>query len=189
MIRKLSIILLMVALGLQLVSAETIKIPADQSTIQAGIDASSNGDTVLVSDGIYSGPGNINLSFGGRSIVVTSKAGPDNCIINCQSAGQGFYFHNNETEDAVLSGFSIVYGASGAGGAIHIADASPKIEHCILSLNHGDYGGGIFISGGSPQIINCVLVENSAQSGGAIFFADSDPFIGNCIIVNNQSSG
>ena len=34
-------------------SASIINIPGDYSTIQAGIDASSNGDTVLVGQGTY----------------------------------------------------------------------------------------------------------------------------------------
>ena len=53
--------------------AETILIPEDYTTIQAGIDASVDGDTVLVADGDY--VENIVLD---KSIVLTSYAIYDN---------------------------------------------------------------------------------------------------------------
>jgi hypothetical protein len=48
--------------------ASTIHVPKDQPTIQAGINAANNGDTVLVSPGKYVE----NINFNGRAITVTS---------------------------------------------------------------------------------------------------------------------
>ena len=38
--------------------AEDRYVPADYPTIQSAIDASVEGDVVIVADGVYSGPGN-----------------------------------------------------------------------------------------------------------------------------------
>ncbi len=91
--------------------AAEIRVPADQSTIQAGIDAAVNGDTVLVADGVYEGPGNRDLDFQGRAITVRSGNGAETCIIDCDGTvsdqHRGFYFHNGEGRDSVVEGFTI----------------------------------------------------------------------------------
>jgi hypothetical protein len=74
--------------------------------IQEGIDTAVNGDTVLVLAGVYTGPGNRDLDFGGRSILVRSENGPGSCAIDCQGSSgdrhRAFHFRNGETSDAAV---------------------------------------------------------------------------------------
>lgn len=126
----------------------TIYVPSQYSTIQAGISASVNGDTVLVADGTYTGDGNKNLDFGGRAIVLISENGPDNCVIDCQNCGRGFIFHCGETAASVLSGFQVICGIDSGttvsfsfGGGIKIINSSPTIENCIIANNRALFGG------------------------------------------------
>jgi hypothetical protein len=68
----------------------------DFLTIQEGIDAAVNGDTVLVKDGTYTGAGNKNLDYGGKAITVESENGAEFTIIDCENDGRGIYFHRGE---------------------------------------------------------------------------------------------
>ena len=124
------------ALGGTVYGGDIIHVPGDQPTIQAGIDAAEDGDIVLVADDTYTGDGNKNLDFGGRAITVKSENGPENCIIDCENDGRGFYFHNNEGEDSVVSGLTIINGSSGYlwnGNAIYNSSSSPTITNCTFS--------------------------------------------------------
>jgi predicted outer membrane repeat protein len=182
-----AILALLVLAGLS--TAGIIHVPGDQPTIQAGINATSTGDTVLVADGSYSGAGNVNLDFAGRLIVVMSESGPENCTINCLNTGRGVYFHSGETNAAVFKGFTIATGYSSTGGGINVSNSSPVIESCIVRNCSGYQGGGIYIVNGNPIIVRCTITNNSATNGGAIYSTSANPTINSCIIVDNTASG
>jgi hypothetical protein len=189
----------------------TINVPGDQSTIQAGIDAASVGDTVLVADGTYKGAGNKDLDFKGKAITVQSENGPNNCIIDCEEEGRGFYFHSGEGAGSVVSGITItkgmITGSAGVesrparGGGIYCSSSSPTITNCIISYNTVQYGSsssgaGIYCSSSSPTITNCMITGNtvsstgsrfSAKGGGIAALSSSSPTITNCTICNNTA--
>jgi len=178
------------------VFAATIHVPADYPTIQAGIDAAVNGDTVLVADGTYTGAGNKDIDFGGKAITVQSENGPGNCIIDCEDSGRGFYFHTSEGEGSVLSGFTIKNGHEDFGGGILCEDTSPQIDGCVIRDSIADSGGGgIAFTGyqASPTIKNCFIRMNRASGGGGIYIAHLDPNatnpnIDNCTILENTAT-
>ncbi len=97
------------------------------TTIQGGINAAVNGDTVLVSDGIY--PGGIN--FNGKLVLVKSANGPANCIIDGNDEDLGVLFAAGEGAAAKLEGLTLRNCRSFSGGALHIASLSaPTIAGC-----------------------------------------------------------
>lgn len=173
-IAKFFVCLLVVATPLS-VSATTWYIQSDgfgdAPTIQAGIDSSAAGDTVLVASGTYTGMGNYDIDFNGKAIVVTSESGAENTIIDCLNNARGFIFQNAEGLTSVLTGFTIVNGYStGMGGGIYCENASPDVSFNIVQSCHAvGHGGGIGLRKSDAYIHNNTVSECSTDSqGGAL---------------------
>ena len=171
-----------------LTAARDLFVPGEYKTIQAGIDAASSGDTVIVADGIYTGEGNRDIDFKGKGITVMSKFGPQNCVIDCQGIDtephRGFYLHCGEDANSVIDGFTITGGWAYGGGAIKCVEVSPTIANCIIKSNTAmSRGGGISCSGGSPTISDCTISSNSARwegLGGGVYMDRCSGAISNC---------
>jgi hypothetical protein len=187
----------------QISTGVTRHVPSEYLTIQAAINAASDGDTILVADGTYLGLWNKDLDFNGKAIKVAAENGPGNCIIDCEGSGRGFSFHSGENNDSVVSGFTAMNGrVDDNGGGIYCSSSSPKIMNCTISGNNASglsdgFGGGIYCHFSSPIITNCTISGNRAASGmssdgfgGGIYCHFSSPIITNCTISwNNATSG
>lgn len=90
----------------------------DYPNIQAAIDAASNGDEVLLANGIFRGAGNINIEFRGKSIMVRSESGcAQDCVIEPegiygQPGRRGFDFIDQEGPDSIVRDLTIRGGAT-----------------------------------------------------------------------------
>jgi parallel beta-helix repeat protein len=164
----------------------TIYVPADQPTIQAGIDAASPGDVVSVADGIYTGAGNKNLDFNGKAITVQSENGPANCFIDCEGVGRAFGFDNGEGQDSVLSGFTIKNSEVGYDAIVCSNSSSPTLTNCIITDNGGS---GIFCGdNSSPTITNCTISNNTADYGGGLHCNNASATISDSVITGNANN-
>ena len=163
-------------------------------------------DEIVVADGIYTGTGNKNLDFNGKTINLHSANGAENCVIDCEGDGRGFYFHGGETNGACVDGITIRNGkitsnspGGARGGGVYCDSSSPTLTNCTISGNKvsGGYaglgGGGVYCANSNPRLINCRLNGNSAYgvlpSGGALFCASSSPTLVDCTISGNTVYG
>jgi parallel beta-helix repeat protein len=174
------------------VSAGTIRVPEEQPTIQAALDQAASGDLVLVSDGAYTGAGNRDLDFKGKSIRLQSVNGSPVTVIDCQGAGRGFDFQSGEGAGAEVTGFTIRNGSADLGGAVRCAGgSSPAIKDCQISGNRAsENGGGLACLGGSsPSLRGCVISGNSASLfGGGIYCEGSSPALDDCTLSGNGAT-
>lgn len=184
-----------------LLAPQTIAVPGDYSTIQAAINAASDGYAIFVADGVYYE----NINFNGKAIAVLAQHGPDVTIIDGKQNGSVVTFDSGENENSVLDGFTITNGSGSIqgdgdtqGGGIRCYLSSPTINNCIITKNtstgtlgisrsHG-FGGGIYCAGSSAIISNCSVTDNvSTFEGGGLLSSGSTLTVTNCKITNNQT--
>ncbi len=159
-------------------------VPDKYSTIQEAIDDAEDGAEILVREGVY----RENIDFRGKSIILRSEDPDDQrvverTIIDGSRGGTVVSFRSGESEDAVLSGFSIIRG----GGILVSGGSSPLIKNNIIEDNTAEFGGGIAIFDSSPRIVNNTIVGNSGFLGGGIFIEESSPHIENNTIKRNRA--
>jgi hypothetical protein len=186
------------------VSADDRLVPSVYPTIQAAIDAALPGDTVIVAPGVYTGPGNRDLDFGGKAITVRSSDPNDPCVvaatvIDCENSGRGFNFHSGEGPNSVLDGLTVTDGHGhidpnyhsswSLGGGIYCANSGPTIRNCTITSNEATQGAGIFAwQESSPTVTNCAITQN--RTGGGVYcWYNSTATIAGCLITDNGGRG
>ena len=194
--------------------ATIIVVPDDYATIQTAINASVNGDTIVVSSGTYTE----NINFRGKKIVVTSRFYDSgnlvyisNTIIDGSNpvfpdTASCVIFSSGEDSTTILQGFTLTSGKGtkwndihGAGlyregGGILIELSSPTIQHNIITVNaavnstglSGAGGVGIRIGDGNPKILNNIIMNNQGKYGPGIVLNYTGCVIKNNIIANNS---
>jgi hypothetical protein len=194
--------------------AAVIKVPADQPTIQQGIDAAQPGDKVLVAPGTYFE----HLDFHGKAITVASFKGPAQTIIDGSNNGTVVLFESGEGNSSVLTGFTIQHGNASFGAGIMMLVTSPTISGNVFRENaqgSGGFGAAIggnvsspiiennrfinntcdtqflsgvvsFVNGSSPLIVNNIFQRNPCRAINMTLPTDGNPVVANNTIVQNS---
>lgn len=172
------------------------------TNIQDAIDASSDGDQIWVTNGVYQTGGRVmseattNRVALYKSVTVQSVNGPFLTTIQGRGAVNGptavrcAWLTNN----AMLIGFTLTQGATGnsgsstlleTGGAAWCASSNATIMNCIIVSNTAAYNGGGVYQG---TLNTCLVNGNSSQyniAGGAVYNAT----LNDCSVVSNACVG
>lgn len=172
---------------------------ADWSTaatnIQDAIDVSSDGDQILVTNGVYQTGGravygtSTNRMVVNKAVTIQSVSGANATFIvgNLRSP---FIRCAYLTNGAVLSGFTLSHGAAAftgdifreqSGGGVWCENNSAVVSNCVFTGNQAlQNNGGAAYQG---TLFNCFLTNNSANRGGG---ACSNVLI-NCTLTKNTA--
>ena len=170
--------------GFTQISQSRYAVPEKYQTIQAAIDAASDGAVIVVAPGVYYE----RIDFLGKNITIRSTKPEDPevvaaTIIDGRRRGSVVTFQNGESSKAVLQGFTIT-------GGVGTELAITQEYQGEVSINEGYYGGGILIKGGSsPTIINNSIRNNQADvdGGGIAVQENSGPLIKNNTFEDNRA--
>ncbi|MGH7976384.1 MAG: choice-of-anchor Q domain-containing protein [Limisphaerales bacterium] len=161
------------------------------TNIQDAVDASTNGDLVLVTNGVYQGGIVVTNAIGIQSVNGLSETLIDgNHTSRCATLADG----------TSLNGFTLTNGTAVFGGGLFCTSTNVLVSNCLLIHNTASYDGGGTYSG---TLINCTLAFNSAAEYGsgaygstlnncritsnlAGYAAVANSLLNNCLVVNNQ---
>ena len=164
----------------------------DYLTIQEGIDAAVDGDTVLVAAGVYTGDNNVAISFGVFNIVLMSELGAEQTVVDGDGSARAFRIMSGVDTTTVIQGFTLrnCYGNDN-GGAMRLIQSSPTIKDCIFHDNTVFYNGAaIHLFESTSLIKNCTFYNNAAPwRGGGIMLelAGATARIVDCTFYNNSA--
>ena len=211
---KVKMLVILIVFLQCLIFARIINVPVDYPKIQSAINASQDGDTIVVYPGTY----RENIRFLGKKVVLTSRfyESLDNSYIlstiidgsthTSPDTGSVVLFINHEDSTSVIQGFTLTGGSGtnwkdehGAGiyregGAILTAFSGPTIKNnliinnaCVKNNKVVSSGGGAIRSGdGYPRILNNVILNNVGRYGTALVFNYCNAIVRNNIIYKNS---
>lgn len=172
---------------------------AQFAAVQDAIDAASDGDVIILRDGVYAGEGNDEIDFGGKAIFIRSQNGPGDCLVQGR-----FVFCSGEGSGSILEGVTIENSETEMlGGGIYCRNTSPHIVDCVIQdcrANRG--GGGMYCFGGNVLMKGCKFVSNKALAykycddegcrigqapGGGVYNEGGNLTLVDCLFDRNES--
>jgi len=170
-------------------------------SVASATKAANTGDTVLVADGHFNSPSQIDVL---RPMLVRSVNGRASTTVSGQNLYRGFYV---TAPDAVIQGLTItncrsaMVASNNHGGAVYFVNGG-TLRDCLVvnstatgSVPNGGTGyargGGVYCAV-TGRIENCVISGNSAiggtPSGGGLYCSGS-VVVTNCDVFGNSAIG
>ncbi|MEZ5063404.1 MAG: right-handed parallel beta-helix repeat-containing protein [bacterium] len=165
--------------------AATLRVPSEYATINAALDASQSGDTVLVAPGTYTDSEiRYEEGFPVRScaylrdgVVLRSMSGPEDTIVDIAGAGGALVAvvraRQLPSEESQVDGFSITGAPVGYRGAYVAEVGRVTFRNCIFrDMDANPSSGAGIAANGNVDIIDCEFVNCQGDIAGAIYHSN-----------------
>lgn len=207
--------LVVLSLFATIAAADELVVPsADYPTIQSALNASVEGDEVVLLAGEYSGSGNQNLVMPDAAITLRGDTGVATDVV-LRGPGhpfdgiiQAMRFSGSSSSGILVRDLSLQDFTGRNGGALTISDCSPTFENCHFEGNgtggidcfDSANGGAVYIRRSSASFIECDFYGNFSLPmvctgaaadalGGAVYAIESQPTFDGCYFENNRALG
>lgn len=169
-----SLLLLLVLPGV--LNAETYIVRPDGTgdfpTIQAAVDAAVDGDAIELTEGVFRGEGNGNVTVYQKGITIRSQSNdPTVCILDAEGTGRVMWFGEIGWEEpGLLEGITLANGsAPDWGGGLSAVSSHITVRRCIFSGNYAPgNAGAAMLDFGWVTFVDCTFVGNEGAVGGAL---------------------
>lgn len=181
--RGLGAIVAALTLASQALATDRAVPSVDYPTIQSAIDASVNGDAVLVGPGTY----NESLNFGGRSLSLIATAGSSQTTL---TSGAATAITAHDVASLTIRGFTIIGSTDPAvaDGGLDIQNSAGVVEGNIIGPSKGCRSGAIFASG-AVTIRNNVVWGSTATCASVGAAPASAVVLNGATLVDNLVTG
>ena len=161
-------------------------------SIQAALDFSIPGSTILVQAGIYNG----SMVFPDHPVHLISESGAQDTIIQGSPGSSVLVITGNNHNGTLVQGFTITAGVASNGGGILISDGCPTIVDCIFEENMATQsGGGAYIVNAAPLFLDCEFIGNIGPYGGGgmcvrgHYPGETPVKLADCLFLENKVNG
>tara|TARA_Y100001970_G_scaffold60771_1_gene77299 strand:- start:14 stop:1615 length:1602 start_codon:yes stop_codon:yes gene_type:complete len=178
----------------------TINVPADYVTIQGGLDAASEGDTIQVEPGMYVE----NIFWPEINGIKLFGSGKETCVIDGDLLGSVIQIDHGTSfivdSSTVISGFTLQNGNAyendsgtqyiSSGGGINLFASSIIMEDLIIINNSGSDGGGISLRFSYGSKCKNVIIKNNyaGNDGGGIYNSSSTDLLLENVTISENSA-
>ncbi len=191
------------AVSIALCHGAVIHVPADQPTVQAGLNVAEPGDIVLVAEGVYTE----NLVWPATpDITLLGDGMPESVVLDGSLVGRVITIPDEDSEPVLIVSVTIRNGwSSQDGGGVSAFRADLCMLDCIITQNRTSliaspgyecHGGGIYSESNILRLYNCTITDNHTNCygmtgnfhfGGGIYA--SGLIAVNCMVTDNTIMG